>query len=459
MSSQTELDIVIRAKDEASKVFGKMKVDLKELGMAMAGVGTAITGALGLAVKAAGEGIKQNAQLEAVLKSTKGAVGLTADEIKRMASELQKTTTVEDEAIQAGQNMLLSFTHIGKEVFPTATAALLDMATAMNDGATPSASQLSSQAIQLGKALNNPVDGISALTRVGVAFTDQQKAQIEAMVKAGDVAGAQKIILAELAVEFGGRSTAAAKTFEGQLLQLKNTWGDIVEEIGMKVIPILQKLVDFIKPILDKMAIWLEKNPQLVDILIKTALVLGPLLILIPALTIALAALLSPIGLIIIAVGGLVFAGVTLAENWDALKISAEMNWNLIKNTIIGALDEIKNAVSTMVSIAFPKLSAFITLANTAIAAVNKVTGTNIGSIPGGISVPKMAKGGIVTSPTLAMIGESGAEAVVPLSRGGGFGTTVNISIGSFFGGDPERAAREIGDLIIKRLQLNASVS
>ena len=109
-----------------------------------------------------------------------------------------------------------------------------------------------------------------------------------------------------------------------------------------------------------------------------------------------------------------------------------------------------------MVNFVIGKINSVISLANSAITAVNKVPGINLGTIG---EIPKLAKGGIVTSPTLAMIGESGAEAVVPLSRGGGIGTTVNISIGSFFGGDPERAAREIGDLIIKRLQLNAAVS
>jgi hypothetical protein len=72
----------------------------------------------------------------------------------------------------------------------------------MNGGATPSAEALSGQAIQLGKALNDPIAGISALSRVGVTFTEEQKATIESMVKMGDVAGAQKLILAELAREF-----------------------------------------------------------------------------------------------------------------------------------------------------------------------------------------------------------------------------------------------------------------
>ena len=62
--------------------------------------------------------------------------------------------------------MLLTFTNIGKDVFPKATETMLDMATAMNSGMTPSAEQLKGVSIQLGKALNDPVEGISALSRV-----------------------------------------------------------------------------------------------------------------------------------------------------------------------------------------------------------------------------------------------------------------------------------------------------
>lgn len=75
--------------------------------------------------------------------------------------------------------MLLTFTNIGGEVFPKATETLLDMATAMSGGMTPGAEALTSQAIQLGKALNDPINGITALTRVGVTFTEGQKNMIE----------------------------------------------------------------------------------------------------------------------------------------------------------------------------------------------------------------------------------------------------------------------------------------
>lgn len=78
----------------------------------------------------------------------------------------------------------------------------LDMATAMNGGLKPSAEQLSNQAIQLGKALNDPIIGMGALRKVGVAFTEAQKEQIKTLQESGDLMGAQKIILNELGNEF-----------------------------------------------------------------------------------------------------------------------------------------------------------------------------------------------------------------------------------------------------------------
>ena len=118
-------------------------------------------------------------QTEAVIKSTGGAAGLTAKEINQMSREFQRVTNVGDEVVQSGANMLLTFTKIGKDIFPDATETMLDMATAMNSGVTPNISLLRQTAIQLGKALNDPVLGATALRRVGVNLTEQQIEQIK----------------------------------------------------------------------------------------------------------------------------------------------------------------------------------------------------------------------------------------------------------------------------------------
>lgn len=165
------------------------------------------------------------AQLNATIKSTGGAAGLSSDELVAMAQGLQQVTTFGDDAIISMQSQLLTFTKIGKESVPAATEAILDLATKMGG-------DLKGAAVQVGKALNDPVKGIAALSKVGVAFTEDQKAVIESLVETGDVAGAQKIILAELAVEFGGSARAARDTFGGALTSLKNSMGDLLEGSG-----------------------------------------------------------------------------------------------------------------------------------------------------------------------------------------------------------------------------------
>ncbi len=210
-------------------------------GVAVAGA-AALTGALGYSVNAAMEAAQVHTQLVQVLESTGGASGMTVDALDALANSLAAVTPVEDDAISAGEAMLLTFTNIGSAVFPQATETLLDMATAMNSGATPSAEQLKAQAIQLGKALNDPVAGLSALQRVGVSFTEAQKAQIAAMVEAGNVAGAQAVILQELQKEFGGSARAAGETLPGQLTILKNSLGNVAETIGGVLLPGLTSL-------------------------------------------------------------------------------------------------------------------------------------------------------------------------------------------------------------------------
>jgi len=196
-----------------------------------AAVGKALYDATGEA--SAAEDIQ--AQLGAVLKSTGGIAGVTADQVNSMADRLQGLTRFEDDAIIGGENMLLTFTNIGKNVFPDATETMLDMSQALGQ-------DLKSSAMQLGKSLNDPIAGVSALQRVGVNLTAQQEEQIKTMMKLGDVEGAQKLILKELSAEFGGSAQAAGKTFAGQMDVLKNKLGNVKEQIGGALLPTLTTL-------------------------------------------------------------------------------------------------------------------------------------------------------------------------------------------------------------------------
>lgn len=146
MAATENISIVMEVIDKATSVFNgingsitSVKTSLEKNADAIKSVGLVSGAAFGVISLAIGKSIGEareaqvvNAQLEAVLKSTGGAVGLTSDQIKNYASELQRTTGIADDVIGTGQNMLLTFTNIGKDVFPEATKTMLDMATAMN---------------------------------------------------------------------------------------------------------------------------------------------------------------------------------------------------------------------------------------------------------------------------------------------------------------------------------------
>ncbi|MDD5049616.1 MAG: phage tail tape measure C-terminal domain-containing protein, partial [Methanoregulaceae archaeon] len=101
----------------------------------------------------------------------------------------------------------------------------LDVATALK-------TDLKSAALQVGKALNDPVLGMTALSRSGIQFSEAQKEVVKELVKTGDTVGAQKIILKELETQFGGSAEAARNTLGGALASLKNAFGDLLEGDG-----------------------------------------------------------------------------------------------------------------------------------------------------------------------------------------------------------------------------------
>ncbi|HEJ2039567.1 TPA: phage tail length tape measure family protein [Pseudomonas aeruginosa] len=165
------------------------------------------------------------AQLEQTLRATGSAAGYTRDELLNMASGLQKVTTYGDEAIIPAQSILLTFKELGKEVFPQALEMALDLSTFLGQ-------DLKSSATQLGKALQDPINGINALSRAGASFSQQQKDTIKQLVDAGRVADAQRLILAELEGQYGGTARRARDTLGGALAAVKNAFGDLLEAPG-----------------------------------------------------------------------------------------------------------------------------------------------------------------------------------------------------------------------------------
>lgn len=254
---------VITAEDRASaalKNFGNnassMGSKIKK-GLKLAAVATAAAGAAAIAfgvssVKSFQESENAVAQLNAVLKSTKGVAGVTAKAATNLANSLQKVTKFSDEEVLSAENMLLTFTKISKDIFPKATKTVLDMSTALGQDTKASA-------IQLGKALQDPILGITALRRVGVNFSKDQKEVVKNLVETGRSAEAQRLILKELNTEFGGSAEAAGKTFSGRLEILKNQFDEIKESIGKVIVealtPLMASLAAFVQS--DQFQAWL----------------------------------------------------------------------------------------------------------------------------------------------------------------------------------------------------------
>lgn len=207
-------------------VYSKLNRDLGTTIRNAALAGAAITGlATRSVIRATLEQERAVTQLNQTLESTQGVAGLSSKELIDYAGSLQKVTNFGDEAIISMQSLLLTFTNLRGDEFKGATEAVLDMSTKLG-------TDLKAAALQVGKALNDPIKGVSALAEAGIQFSAQQQAVIKRLAETGDVAKAQQIILAELEVQFGGSARAARDTFGGALAGVKNAFGDLLEADG-----------------------------------------------------------------------------------------------------------------------------------------------------------------------------------------------------------------------------------
>lgn len=253
-------DNVRKTTDEASKTAKiKPSVDHSEsmaqgnkwgtsFGKSLGGAFTGVVAALGVtqlfskatsfisdSLAEARESQKVMAETTQVIKTTGAAAGFTAEDIGKMSGKLSNLIGVDDELIQHNANLLLTFTNIRGEIFQRALPAAQDMAKVFGGDS-------SKAAIQLGKALNDPVKGIGALAKVGVSFSADQKKVIKSLVDTGDTAGAQKIILDELAKEFGGQAAAQVSAAD----KARVAWGNLKEYVGTKLLPVVDFLAKFV---------------------------------------------------------------------------------------------------------------------------------------------------------------------------------------------------------------------
>lgn len=195
-------------------------------------------------------GIQEDAvrAVEATLRTTGGTVGRTSKQLQDMASKLQGKSIFGDEDIlKKVTNNLLTFGNIVGPVFDRAQEQALNLSQVLGQ-------DLQSSAIQLGKALNDPITGITALSRVGIAFTQQQKDQIKTLIESGQTMKAQGVILDEITKFYGEAAKAAANTSKGAMAQAANAVGDAFERIGQVIAPITIAISKAVKSLAEAFA-------------------------------------------------------------------------------------------------------------------------------------------------------------------------------------------------------------
>jgi len=444
-------------------------------------------------------------QTGAVIKSTGGAAHVTAGQVAELADALSVKAGVDDEVIQAGENMLLTFKNIRNEagaqndIFTQASTAALDLA-AGYAAASGSQINLKSATIQLGKALNDPIAGMSSLTRVGVQFTEEQQKQIAQLVKHNNLMGAQRIILAEVTSQFEGSAAAQATATGKAAVSFEN----LAEAVGSVLAPafefLLGQLNDLLGFLQDKVPAawdaftegvsnaWDAVKPfasAIGDVLIpllETAWhtiqdrilpVLGrikPLLIVIGAAVVLFATvILAQFALVVTAVGFVVdkfldFVGFIrdkvvepvvnflgrivsfvmdkVRPIWDVVRDAAVTAWHAILAPIQAVIDKVETLIG-WIKDAIEWLGKLFS-AGGAAADVGVNTGRpGIGNQP----VPHAATGGFVARTGLAVI--HAGETVSPAGSGA---TMVEVYL------DGERVSGALDRIMTKRLERSGAI-
>lgn len=183
------------------------------------------------------------AQVKIGLESMGGASGRTLDQLKEFAElKMGQSLYDDDEILGKVTATMITFGNITGDVFDQSQQAVLDLSTRMKG-------DLQGAAVQVGKALNDPIQGIKALSRVGVSFSKDQQNVIKTLQETGHVAEAQALILKELQREFGGSAKAAydalspMEKMQKNIKKMHENVGELLVRIQTKFIPIIESMI------------------------------------------------------------------------------------------------------------------------------------------------------------------------------------------------------------------------
>jgi hypothetical protein len=422
----------------------------------------AVAAAAGGMIQAGEAAATANARIAQINES----MGLFGNETEKVnerliayANATARATGVDQNSIKATQAKLLTFGELAKSAdevngaFDRATKAAIDLAAAGFGDAE-------SNAVQLGKALQDPIKGITALAKSGVTFTEQEKEKIKTLVESNRTLEAQEMILKAIETQVGGTAEATANDTD----KLKVAFSQVSESIGLILVPILAGLA----PILTNIADLAARNSKVFVIVgAVIAGVAGTILALNAAMkvyqavqliaTVATAAFnavlaANPITLVIIAIAALVAALVLAYKRFESVREIVDTVFQFVTKAVKGSVDAIKSYFETI-------LGVYKSIFNGIAKLWNNTVGKLSFSVPDWVpfiggkgfdvpNIPMLAEGGIVSSPTLAMIGEAGPEAVIPLDRyrGGGGNYTINVNGGL-------ASSAEIGQAVVNSIR------
>tara|TARA_R110002020_G_scaffold36176_2_gene108797 strand:- start:1347 stop:3572 length:2226 start_codon:yes stop_codon:yes gene_type:complete len=322
----------------------KAQKNLKKFGKSIQRTGKTLTMGLTLPLVALGKVSidafdaqqKAIAQVEAGLKSTGNMVGFTSEKLQQMADDLQSKTLFGDEEILQGATaQLLTFTNIAGVQFAKTQELVLDLATRL-DG------DLKGASIMLGKALNDPVANLSALSRAGIQFSKEQKETIKSLVETNQLAEAQNIILAELEKQYGGSAEAAALAGSGPIKQLQNELSDLSEQIGKRLLPFVKSFVTWIKELAEKFDGLSDSTKDNIVFWGLILAAIGPVLIIIGKMSIGISALIpiiAKLGTFLLANPYILLAAAIAAVAYAIYDFTSALNFQIDVQKELGDLN------------------------------------------------------------------------------------------------------------------------
>jgi ElaB/YqjD/DUF883 family membrane-anchored ribosome-binding protein len=370
--------------------------------------------ALGDATKAAMEDQAEQANLALVLKNVTGASDDQVAAIENQISAMSRASGIADTDYRTALEALTLGTKDTKKAMEDMNL-VMDISTATGQNSTTVAEALA-------KAYEGNFKALKTLSPEIKTMVDEGKPLDE--------------IMQTLSETFGGAVSTKAETAAGKMAILKNSIGETKESIGAALLPVVEAVL----PILQKFADWAQDNP---DAFVAIAGAIGLVAGAIVATNIAMA--LNPFSLIAAGIALLVTGLVIAYKKFEWFSTGV----NAVINGIIGVFETFANNWIKVINVIIKGYNALPLLPD--IGYINEISLGRIGDKANNpsrtIDIPKLAEGGIVNSPTLALIGEAGPEAVVPLDRmQSGGGITINVTGGL-------ATSAEIGESVVNALR------